>query len=163
MGPATLARWATATAPASSLVVGVGENAHAALVLAVGGACGAVAIVDGLWGPWVDPPQAIEEMYDGLRRMLDDLGAVAPPPASGLDPRTRHGYGVHVSAAFARRFWGEVQIPVLAVETPASRTPPGERPTRVGWFGGPSSLVEVDVADPAVIVALVDRWWADCP
>jgi hypothetical protein len=162
MGPATLARWATAAAPDASLVVGVGQNAHAALILAAGRACGAVAIVDGLWGPWQSAVAAIEEMYDGLRRMLDDAGAVGPPPASGLDPRTRHGYGVHTSPGFARRFWGEVQVPVLAVETPMSRTPPAERAERVGWFGGPSAMVQLGTAAPTEIVAAVQGWWADC-
>ena len=164
LGPATLARWAAAAAdaPDRSLVVGVGENAHAALILAAGRACSAVALVDGLWGPWQGPADAVRAMYEGLRRLLDDPGAVAPPPP-GLDPRTRHGYGVTVSPAFARRFWGDVQVPVLVVETPASATPPAERAERASWFGGPTTLRELDDPTPSGIVAAVASWWADCP
>jgi hypothetical protein len=158
----TLARWATAAEADASLVVGVGQNAHAALVLAAGRACGAVAVVDGLWGRWQPPATVISAMYDGLRRVLDDPGAVRPPPPSGLDPRTRHGYGVHASPGFLRRFWGAITVPVLAIETPASRTPPGERAERAAWFGGPTNVIEVDDEAPATVLAVVVRWWADC-
>ena len=57
-------------------------------------------------------------------------GATAPPPPTGLDPRTRHGYGVTVSPAFVQKFWGAITCPVLAIETPASPTPPDERAER---------------------------------
>jgi hypothetical protein len=153
MGPVTLARWALA---GQGLVVGVGQNAHAALILAAGGGCDAVAVVDGLWGEWQEPDEAIDEMYAGLRALLADPGAVAAVPPSGLDPRTRHGYGVHISRAFAQRFWGSVACPVLAIETPASPTPAAERHERVGWFGGPTTLVELDPGDPAAVVAAIE-------
>jgi hypothetical protein len=155
MGPVTLARWALA---GQGLVVGVGQNAHAALILAAGGGCDAVAIVDGLWGPWPAPDAAIDEMYAGLRALLADPRAVAAAPPSGLDPRTRHGYGVHISPAFAQRFWGAVTCPVLAVETPASPTPADERSERVTWFGGPTTLVELEAHDPAAVTAAISAW-----
>jgi hypothetical protein len=155
MGPVTLARWALA---GEGLVVGVGQNAHAALILAAGGGCDAVAIVDGLWGPWQDPDAAIDEMYAGLRALLADDAAIAPPPPSGLDPRSTHGYGVHVSAPFARRFWGAITCPVLAVETPASPTPPGERAERRSWFGGDATLLEVGSSQPADVTAAISAW-----
>ena len=107
MGPVTLARWALA---GEGLVVGVRQNAHGALILAAGGGCDAVVIVDGLWGPWQHPHDAIDDMYAGLRALVADEAATAPPPP-GLDPRTRHGYGVSVSPAFRRRFWGAVACP----------------------------------------------------
>ena len=157
LGPVTLARWALA---GQGLVVGVGQNAHGALILAAGGGCDAVAIVDGLWGPWPTEDESVEVLYAGLRRMLDDEGAIAPPPPSGLDPRTRHGYGVTISPAFARTFWGAVTCPLLAVETPSSATPPGERAERAGWFGGPTTLLELDTSDPAEVVARVAAWRA---
>ena len=59
-GPMTLARWRVAHhgVPAS-LLAGVGANAIAALLVAAGGACEAVAAVDGLWGPWPSRPRRV--------------------------------------------------------------------------------------------------------
>jgi hypothetical protein len=154
LGPTTLARWALG---GRGLVIGVGQNAHGALILAAGGGCDAVAIVDGLWGPWSTADEAVDEMYDMIRRVLDDDGATTRPPAGGLDPRTRHGYGVTVSASFSQKFWGAIACPVIVIETPASATPPDERAERVSWFGGETVLAELDTADPsAVISAIVD-------
>jgi len=155
MGPVTLARWQL---DEQGLVVGVGQNAHGALILAAGAACGAVAIVDGLWGTWQEPDDAIEDMYANLRAVLADDGAIGPAPPSGLDPRTKHGYGVSVSPAFAQRFWGTVRCPVLAIETPRSRTPAAERAERLRWFGGPTSLVELDVDDVDAVVTAAAEW-----
>lgn len=158
MGPVTLARWALAVDPAAALVVGVGQNAHGALILAAGRGCGAVAIVDGLWGPWEGPVHAVDRMYANLRAILADDGAVAAAPPTGLDPRTRHGYGVNVSAAFAATFWGAISCPVLVLETPASVTPPDERAARAALFGGEVTVVELDGGSPADVVAAVLAW-----
>ena len=155
LGPMTLARWAL---DGSGLVVGIGQNAHGALILAAGGGCDAVAIVDGLWGPWPTAGASVDQMYGAIRRMLEDEPATAPPPASGLDPRTRHGYGVTMSRVFAERFWGAITCPVLAVETPASTTPLDERAERVGWFGGAGTLVEVPSTSEGDVVAELVAW-----
>ncbi len=155
MGPTTLARWAL---DGSGLLVGVGQNAHGALILAAGGGCDAVAIVDGLWAPWEGPVAAVDRMYATLRATFADEGAVASAPASGLDPRTRHGYGVTMTQPFAAKFWGAVTCPVLAVETPASVTPPEERAERAALFGGETTLVELDDGAPAAVVAAVLDW-----
>jgi len=155
LGPATLARWALG---GSGLVLGVGANAHGALMLAAGGGCDRAVVVDGLWGAWRPPEDQVAAMYAALRRTVDDEPAVAAPPGAGLDPRTRHGYGLHVSPRFCARFWGAVRVPVLAVETPASATPAGERAERLAWFGGPTDLVELPSDDPAAVVAAVLAW-----
>jgi hypothetical protein len=155
LGPTTLARWALGGA---GLVVGVGQNAHGALILAGGRGCDAVVIVDGLWGRWLSADEAVDEMYAGIRRLLEDDGATSPAPPSGLDPRTRHGYGVTVSGAFAQKFWGAVSCPVLAIETPGSTTPPEERAERVSWFGGASTLIELDTAEPQRVVDAILTW-----
>lgn len=155
MSPVTLARWELG---GGGLIVGVGQNAHSALILAAGGGCEAVAILDGLWGPWQDPDDAIEEMYAGLRAIVADEPSITPAPRAGPDPRTKHGYGVNVSAAFAQRFWGAITCPVLAIETPASTTPAGEREERAGWFGGPVTLVRLTSSAPAQVVQAVSDW-----
>lgn len=159
LSPVTLARWALKGA---GLVVGIGQNAHGALILAAGGGCDALAIVDGLWGPWQEPADAIDAMYANLRAILADEGAVNPAPPSGLDPRTKHGYGVNISPAFAQRFWGSVACPVLAIETPASTTPAHERAERLGWFSGPTTLVDLaDASARSVVATIVD--WHEAP
>jgi hypothetical protein len=158
MGPVTLARWALADDPDGGLAVGVAQNAHGALILAAGRGCGAVAVVDGLWGPWPEAGDAVASIYEGLRAMLADARSIMPPPPSGLDPRTRHGYGVSVSPAFAQRFWGAITCPVLAIETPASPTPAEERAERMGWFGGSARLVELGTSEPTEVVAAVEAW-----
>lgn len=155
MGPMTLARWAL---HGSGLAIGIGQNAHGALILAAGRGCEAVAVVDGLWGPWQQPVDAIEDMYASLRAILADDGSVAAAPASGLDPRTRHGYGVNVSPTFVAKLWGAISCPVLVIETPMSVTPPEERVTRAGLFGGEVTVVELDDGSPAAVVAVVLAW-----
>lgn len=155
MGPVTLARWAL---DGAGLVIGVGQNAHGALILAAGRGCDAVAIVDGLWGPWQGPVEAVDELYAGLRAILADEAAVAPAPAAGLDPRTRHGYGVNVSAPFLARFWGAIACPVLVIETPSSITPPEERVARAALFGGAVAVVELDDGSPSAVVGAVRAW-----
>lgn len=158
MAAVALARWSIGTDPDARLV-GVGANAHSALVHAAGGGCaGGVVVVDGLWGPWRSAEEEIDALYAGIRAIADDPGATGPAPATGRDPRTGHGYGVMVSAPFAHRFWGAIDQPVLAIETPASTTPAGERAERLAWFGGPTTLVELPHADETAVVRAVTAW-----
>jgi hypothetical protein len=160
-GPLTLARWRVAHhGVPGSLVVGVGENAIGALLIAGGGACEAVAVVDGLWGPWPHTPEErVEVMYAQVRGVLADPGSRQAPPASGLDPRTAHGYALVITPRLCERFWGAIEIPTLLVETPASRTPLDERAERASWFGGPTDLIEVETTEPTDILRAVAHWW----
>ena len=95
-------------------------------ILAAGGGCDAVAIVDGLWGAWQ------ERRCRGRRRCTPASAASSPttppprpPPPSGLDPRTQHGYGVTMSPSFAQSFWGADHVPA-----------PGHRDARLADAGG---------------------------
>jgi pimeloyl-ACP methyl ester carboxylesterase len=163
MSVVAIARWTLARRPNrtdGSTLVGVGENAHSTLVGAAGGDCDRVVVVDGLWGPWRSPVEEIDAFYAMIRAIAADPAATGPPPAFGLDPRARYGYGVMSSARFAQRFWGVIDQPLLAVETPRSTTPPDERAERVTWFGGVSSLVELDTADPPAVVDAIQAWSA---
>jgi pimeloyl-ACP methyl ester carboxylesterase len=163
MSAVAIARWSVARAAhagSSSTLVGVGNNAHAALVGAAGGDCDRVVVVDGLWGPWRRPAEEIDAFYAMVRAIAADPAATAPPPASGLDPRTAYGYGVMSSARFAQRFWGTIDQPVLAIETPRSTTPHDERAGRISWFGGPATIVEVDACEPATVVDAIQAWGA---
>jgi pimeloyl-ACP methyl ester carboxylesterase len=162
MSAVALARWTLAReatdVDAATTLVGVGHNAHAALVGAAGGDWDRVVIVDGLWGPWRDPAEEIDAFYAMIRAIAADPAATGRPPLSGLDPRASYGYGVMSSTHFARRFWGTVDQPVLAIETPRSTTPPDERMERTAWFGGATTLVELDAAEAAAVVDAIKTW-----
>jgi len=154
MAVVAIARW-TIGEQTNATIVGIRRNAHAALVHAAGGGCAGVVIVDGLWGPWRTPDEEINALYATIRAVADDRNATAPAPPSGLDPRTVYGYGMMAGPDFARRFWGAIRAPVLAIETPASSTPPSERDERLSWFAGPTDLVVLENDRPADIVAAI--------
>jgi hypothetical protein len=160
MSVVAIARWTLARElrTAESMLVGIGEHAHPALVVAAGGGCDRVAIVDGLWGPWLTPADEIDAFYAMIRAIASDPAATGPAPASGLDPRATYGYGLMSSAHFAQRFWAAIDQPVLAIETPMSTTPPDERAERVGWFASAATIAEVDATDPATIVEAIQAW-----
>jgi hypothetical protein len=160
-GPLTLARWRIAHhGVTGSLAVGVRQNAIGALLLAGGHACEAVAIVDGLCGPWpVTPEERVEVMYRQVRAVLGDPGSHGPAPVGGLDPRTAHGYALVSTPRQCRRFWGAVDIPTLVLETPGSLTPRGEREERASWFGAPATLLELDSEGPREILGAIADWW----
>lgn len=161
MSVVALARWTIARESndaRDSTLVGVGHNAHGALVHAAGGGCDRVVVVNGLWGPWRAPAAEIDAFYAMIRAIAADPAATGKAPASGLDPRATYGYGVMASERFARRFWAAIDQPVLAVETPASITPPEERVDRVAWFGGSTTLVELDSTDPTTVVEAIRAW-----
>src|SRR6476619_5174878 len=84
----TLARQRDGTDP--STLVGIGHNAHSALVSAAGGDSDRVVVVDGLWGPWRLPAEEIDAFYAMIRAIAADPAAVTLPPASGLDPRASY-------------------------------------------------------------------------
>lgn len=160
MAAAAIARWSLAGADRGgpTTLVGVGRNAHGALVHAAGGGCDRVVVVDGLWGPWRTPAEEIDAFYAMVRGIAADPAATGPAPTTGLDPRAGYGYGLMTSADFCRRFWATVDQPVLVIETPASATPPDERAERLAWFGGPVTLVEVDTPRPAAMVDRIRGW-----
>jgi hypothetical protein len=161
MSAVAIARWTLARRPVrseGSMLVGVGQNAHGALINAAGGYCERVAVVDGLWGSWRPPATEVDAFYAMIRAIAADPAATGPPPASGLDSRTKYGYGLMSSARFAQRFWATIDQPVLAIETPRSTTPRDERAERLGWFGGATTLVELDTAEPATVVDAIRTW-----
>jgi hypothetical protein len=158
MSAVAIARWTLSQSEGSSTLVGVGQNAHGALVHAAGGGCDRVVVVDGLWGTWRSPSEEIDAFYSMVRAVASDPAATSSAPASGLDPRATYGYGVMTSAQFTKRFWAAIDQPVLAIETPNSSTPPEERVERVAWFAGPAILVELDVFDHESIVDAIRTW-----
>ncbi len=159
MAVVTLARrWFADQADAGRVLLGVGQNAHGAAVLASGGGCDALVVVDGLHARFGTPAEEVAAMYAMVRAIAEDPAATAPAPPQGLDPRATYGYGVTVSAPFLQRFWAAIGVPVLVVETPASPTPADERAERAAWFAGPVTVVEVADAGPGAALAAVLPW-----
>src|SRR4051812_20933570 len=106
MSAVAIARWTLARQPNgadTSTLVGVGSNAHSALVHAAGGDCDRVVVVDGLWAPWRPPADEIDAFYAMIRAIAADPAATAPPPASRLDPRAGYRYGGMSSAPLPPR------------------------------------------------------------
>ena len=129
-------------------LVGVAQNAHGALILAAGGGCGAVAIVDGLWGPWQGPEDAIDAMYAGLRASSPTRAPRRAPP-SGLDPAPGTGTASAMSAPFAQRFWGAVTVPCWRSRRPRHRPRRPSAPSGSAGSAATTTLVEPDDAAPA--------------
>ena len=160
MAAATIARWAlnAEQSAGQAVVVGVGSNAHSALVCASGGVTTAAVIVDGLWGPWLTPRAQVDTQYAMIRAIADDVEAIATAPQYGIDPRTRYGYCLASSDEFLRYFWGSIDHPVLAIETPRSLTPAAERAPRLEHFAGEATLVELSSDAPQEIVKAIEVW-----
>ena len=157
MAPIAIARWSL-TVDGDATLIGVAAHAHSALVHAAGGGCDRVIVVDGLGGPWRAPSEQIDTYYQSLRSIVADRSATDSPPDRGLDPRATYPYGILTSAAFSQRFWAAIECPVAAIETPKSPTPREERAERLAWFGGPTTLYELDTADPSAVVSAALQW-----
>lgn len=159
MGVAVLARWRIGPlTPDGWTVVGVGENAHAAVILAVAGGCERLVLVDGLWGPWPTPEGSVVASHARMRAIAADPAARGPAPAGAVDPKAHHGYGINAAPTMARLLWAGIAGPTLVIETTASPTPPGERAERLSWFGGPATLVEGVAPGQATVTAVVQDW-----
>jgi hypothetical protein len=51
----------------------------------------------------------------------------------------------------------------MLIETPASITPPAEAERRAEQFARPATLVRLDGADPARVLAAIRAWWVSGP
>jgi hypothetical protein len=139
------------------VVMGIGANGWAAEIMALGGrACGLV-LVDGLSGPWVEPAEMVRLSREWLRAVGEDEQALAPAPASGLDPRLRHGLMPHGSHKLAGRAARAVPVPVLVVETPASPMSVRDVEALMDEFGS-ATCARVPTGDPAAVAASVVAW-----
>lgn len=140
------------------LVVGVGRSGWSAWLLALGGRAGALVLVDGLGGPWLDPAAATADNRQRLRAIADDPAAVAPPPASGIDPRLAHGVPPQPSRDLAVRAAAATAVPVMVVQTPASSVDPDDAAELVAGFAAGATLVEISDGAPGVAVPAVLAW-----
>jgi pimeloyl-ACP methyl ester carboxylesterase len=118
------------------VVLGHGWGGFAAEPLAAAGRAVRLVLVDGLGGPWRSAAEVAASQTAWLRAALH---VHREPPASP-DPIFRLGFPDVWHEATTRGRRAAIAVPVLAIETPASPTPPDEREARVAMFGGPALL-----------------------
>ena len=140
------------------IVLGVGANGWSAEVLALGDRAAGLVLVDGLGGPWRSPSESIRAGVDWLRGIADDDAAVGPPPASGLDPRLRHGVLPMTSRSLAEQAAAALAVPVLVITTPADPLPPADREALVQHVAAGASVVELPDRAAAGVLAAALAW-----
>jgi pimeloyl-ACP methyl ester carboxylesterase len=146
--------------PDPPVVLGVGVNGWCASILALGGRASALVLVDGLGGPFRSQAEVMAAERQRIRAIADDPAAVAPPPATGLDPRLRHGVTPLGNRGVAERSAAATPVPVLLVESPASPVGREEREAVAARYPAGATLVEVPSTDPEVVSAAVVAWSA---
>jgi len=144
--------------PDPPVVLGVGTNGWCASILALGGRASALVLVDGLGGPFRSQADVMAAERERLRAIADDPAAVAPPPATGLDPRLRHGVTPLGHPGVAERAAAATQVPVLLVESPASAVGREERDAVARRYPAGATVAEVASADPDTVAAAVVAW-----
>jgi pimeloyl-ACP methyl ester carboxylesterase len=127
------------------VVLGHGWGAYAAEYLAAAGRVRVLVLVDGLGGRWHTPAEISDTQTAWLRRALDYHSgpAVSPDPLLGL------GFPDVWEPEFTRARRAAITVPVLALETPMSPTPPGDRETRTADFGTPAVCLPCTRAEVA--------------
>lgn len=143
---------------APMIVVGELSSGWAATVIALAGRASAVALVDGLGGPWLSPSRLVGRGRDLLREIADDPLAVAPAPPSGFDPRLRHGVPGHGSRSLAEQSASQLAVPVLLVESPASELSPDDVDDLLLRFSAPVTNVAVPSRSPDRVVPAIAEW-----
>lgn len=132
------------------VVLGHGSGAFGAELLAAGGRAAAIVLVDGLGQRWVTPGELMADSRRWTRAVFADPEALAPPTTQP-DPRLAHGFPTVWERSFTEARRAAITVPVLALETPASPTPRGEREERLAAFGGSTRVVDVSAADAATV------------
>jgi len=140
------------------VVGGHGWGAFGAELLAAAGRASALMLVDGLGGAWVSRSELIDVQHAWVRAVLADPAALAPPPPGALDPRLRHGFPSIWERTFTEARRAAITVPVLALESPTSPTPPGQRAERVEAFGGHARVEEIAEASPQAVLAALSAW-----
>ncbi len=137
------------------VVVGVGKHGLVARTFALGGRAGALVLVDGLGGPWLDVEARNASLRAGRRALLSTPAALAPHRSGTTDVRATLALGPS-DRDHEMRMLGSVPVPTLVVESPSSPTPDADA---VAAAIPDHTLVRVvDDAAPTVAAAVIE-WW----
>ena len=141
------------------VVLGHASAGFAAELLAAGGRASKLILVDGLGPPWDTVDEIVADQHRFLRDLFADQDALAPP-GRVPDPRLAHAFSSIWESGFIGDLRSSVAVPVLAVETPASPTPPVERAERLKDYPGEAQVVEAaEASSSAVAEALRSVGW----
>jgi len=147
-GDAAIAAWRAAEEAGITnddvVVVGHDWGGFAAEVLASAGRASRLVLVDGLGPPWQTFDDLVADRHRWLREVFADPESLAPP-STAPDPRLAHRFPSVWDRNFIGNLRGSITVPVLAIETPASRTP--DPTERLADYAGPTTLLEVDSID----------------
>ena len=147
-GDAAIAAWRAAEQAGITkedvVVLGHGWGGFAAEVLASAGRASRLVLVDGLGPPWQTFDDLVADRHRWLREVFADAESLAPPSAAP-DPRLAHTFPSVWDPTFIGNLRRSITVPVLAIETPASRTP--DPTERLDDYAGPTTLLEVDSID----------------
>jgi pimeloyl-ACP methyl ester carboxylesterase len=143
------------------VVLGHASGGFAAELLAAGGRASKLILVDGLGPGWGAFDEIVADQHRFLRALFADPKALAAP-AGVPDPRLAHPFSSIWEPGFIHDLRSSISVPVLAVETPSSPTPAGERAARLKDYAGPAEVVDVSAASAAVVAeALRAAAWLD--
>jgi pimeloyl-ACP methyl ester carboxylesterase len=147
-GDAAIAAWRAAEQAGITtddvVVFGHGWGGFAAEVVASAGRASRLVLVDGLGPPWQTFDDLVADRHRWLREVFADPESLAPPRTTP-DQRLAHTFPSVWDRTFIANLRGSITVPVLAIETPASRTPdPSER---LADYAGPTTLLEVASID----------------
>jgi pimeloyl-ACP methyl ester carboxylesterase len=140
------------------VVVGAGASGWVALVLALAGRASAVAVVDGLGGPWRSAADATADGVAWARRLLSEPALSEPVPAGSTDPRLDHLLPPFSNERVVREVLAALRVPLLAVSGPADPLSADEREALLAEAGAPVSTAIARSAGAVDVAPLVSDW-----
>lgn len=143
------------TAP---VVVGVGASGWVALVLALAGRASAVAVVDGLGGPWRSAAEATADGVAWARRLISDPHQLGPVPAGVADPRLDHLPPPFSNERVARQALVALRVPLLVVSGPADPLAAEERSRLLAHARVPVTAALAPSARPDDFAPVLSDW-----
>jgi pimeloyl-ACP methyl ester carboxylesterase len=148
----------TEDSSALPVVVGVGASGWVALVLALAGRASAVAVVDGLGGPWRSAAEATADGVAWARRLIDDPHRLGPVPAGVADPRLEQLPPPFSNESIARQAVGALRVPLLVASGPADPLTAEERTRLLAHARVPVTTVTVRSARPDDVAPAIGGW-----
>jgi len=142
------------------VLVGAGASGWVALVVALAGRASAVAVVDGLGGPWRNAAEATADGVTWARRLMDEPDLLEPVPAGVTDPRLEHLLPPFSNERVARQALAALRVPLLVVSSPSDPLSAAERESLLAEVGGPVSTATARSADAVDVAPAVLEWVA---
>lgn len=140
------------------VVIGAGASGWIALVLALAGQASAVAVIDGLGGPWRSAGEATADGVAWARGLMNDPTLLEPLPAGVTDPRLDHLMPPFSNERVARQALAALRVPLLVVSSPADPLSADEVAALLSEVEGPVSTASAPSARPVDVAPAVIAW-----